>query len=282
MSTHKRKRSLSEDPVSTDQLHYLKKHTALLREELEGIEETETELETVMQHIINLERLLSNVKKPRYTFSSMTKKDLTRLGVKGQMLIFKSEGLATILGKSNDGDTFNEEVSSLRTRLIDIYAHVNMDYEAGSRMLLDAISSKRDSETCVAILPEMRLTSSEGTVITNPESKFQAWLTGNVDYGVIRYLDQDDNKDKGLSQHMPEAVGQAMALSEITGSNKDEAGNRSYYESTPRYLDKSQTESDLPSSLQHIGGLVALVLQWLSPTDSHPENQLFTLKNWTQ
>ncbi|KAK7016123.1 hypothetical protein R3P38DRAFT_2995213 [Favolaschia claudopus] len=337
MSTHKRKRSLSEDPVSTDQLHYLKKHTALLREELEGIEETETELETVMQHIINLERLLSNVKKPRYTFSSMTKKDLTRLGVKGQMLVFKSEGLATILGKSNDGDTFNEEVSSLRTRLIDIYAHVNMDYEAGSRMLLDAvllsiakISSKRDPETSVAILPEMRLTSSEGTVITNPESKFQAWLTGNVDYGVIRYLDQDDNKarfigvdasrdgilhlaaghlflveakrmsDKGLSQHMPEAVGQAMALSEITGSNKvrfclsnghswifaillkDEAGNRSYYESTPRYLDKSQTESDLPSSLQHIGGLVALVLQWLSPTDSHPENQLFTLKNWTQ
>ncbi|KAJ7814330.1 hypothetical protein B0H14DRAFT_2376063 [Mycena olivaceomarginata] len=333
---HKRKRSLDEDPVNVDQLHQLKKHMALLREELDGIEETEGELDTVMTHIGNLERILADVKKP---FSSLTKKDLERLGVKGQMLVFRSQGIASLLSKANV-DGLPEEITTLRARLVEIYDHVNMDFEAGSRMLLDAvllsmakITAMRNTDTSVAILPEMRLASGDGVVIAHPKTNFQAWLTGNVDYGVIQYLDQDDNKarflgvdasrdgilhlaagrlflveakrmsDKAvnLSQHMPEAVGQAMALSELTGlaicalslvtrvndhlflfsvktlrfclSNghswifailvKDEAGQRTYYESSPRYLDKTQVQAETASSLASIQEIMELVLQWV-------------------
>jgi hypothetical protein len=68
-------------------------------------------------------------------------------------------------------------------------------------MLLDAvllsmakITSRRNADTSVAILPEMRLTTGDGIVVANPDTNFQAWLTGHVDYGVVQYLDQDDNK----------------------------------------------------------------------------------------
>jgi len=164
---------------------------ALLREELDGIEETEGELDTVMTHIGNLERILADVKKPRYSFSSLTKKELERLGVKGQMLVFRSQGIASLLSKANI-DGLPEEITTLRARLVEIYDHVNMDFEAGSRMLLDAvllsmakITAMRNTDTSVAILPEMRLTSGDGVVIAHPKTNFQAWLTGNVDYGVI-------------------------------------------------------------------------------------------------
>jgi len=106
------------------------------------------------------------------------------------------------------------------------------------------------------------------------------------------------DKAVNLSQHMPEAVGQAMALSELTGQNtvrfclsnghswifailvKDEAGQRTYYESSPRYLDKTQVQAETASSLASIQEIMELVLQWLSPTVPSLES-LYTLKTWT-
>ncbi|KAF8189256.1 hypothetical protein K438DRAFT_1676943 [Mycena galopus ATCC 62051] len=336
-SGHKRKRSLDDDPVDVSKLHRLKQHMALLREELEGIEETEGELDTVMKHIGNLETILADVKKPRYSFSSLTKKTLELLGVKGQMLVLKSAGITALLSEMNVHGV-PEEITSLRARLIEIYDHVNMDFEAGSRMLLDAvllsmakITSGRNADTSVAILPEMRLTTGDGIVVANPDTNFQAWLTGHVDYGVVQYLDQDDNKarflgvdasrdgilqladgrlflveakrmlDKvaNLSHHMPEAVGQAIALSELTGQNtvrfclsnghswifailvKDESTcQRTYYESSPKYLDKTVIlTATSNTSLNSIQQIVELVLQWLSPTVT-PLESLYTLKTW--
>jgi hypothetical protein len=117
---------------------------ALLREELEGNEETEGELDTVMKHIGNLETILADVKKPvrpqntlsifvlmefrlqRYSFSSLTKKTLEHLGVKGQMLVLKSAGITALLSEVNVHGV-PEEITSLRARLIEIYDHVNMD-----------------------------------------------------------------------------------------------------------------------------------------------------------
>ncbi|KAJ7257463.1 hypothetical protein C8J57DRAFT_1074397 [Mycena rebaudengoi] len=243
-SGHKRKRSLDDDPVDVGKLYRLKQHMALLREELEGIEETEGELDSVMKQIGNLETILA-------------------------------------------------------------------DFEAGSRMLLDAvllsmakITSERNTDTSVAILPEMRLTTGDGIVVANPDTNFQAWLTGYVDYGVVQYLDQDDNKgmhasfhvadgrlflveakrmsDKvtNLLHHMPEAVGQAISSASQNTvrfclSNghswifailvKDEStGQRTYYESSPKYLDKTvilTATSD--TSLNSIQQIVELVLQWV-------------------
>lgn len=63
-SGHKRKRSLDDDPVDVGKLYRLKQHMALLREELEGIEETEGELDSVMKQIGNLETILADVKNP--------------------------------------------------------------------------------------------------------------------------------------------------------------------------------------------------------------------------
>jgi len=259
------------------------------------------------------------------------------LGAKGEMLVLNSKGIAALLLAANVHGV-PEEIMSLRTRLIEIYDHVNMDFEAGSRMLLNAVlltiakmTSGRNADTSVAILPEMRLSSGDGIVVANPDTNFQAWLTGHVDYGVVQYLDQDDNKarflgvdasrdgilqladgrlflveakrisdkEANLSHHMPEAVGQAIALSELTGQNtvrfclsnghswifailvKDEStGQRTYYESSPKYLDKNVIlDASRDASLNSIQQIVELVLQWLSPTVASPES-LYTLKPW--
>jgi hypothetical protein len=55
---------LDDDPVDVGKLYRLKQHMALLREELEGIEETEGELDSVMKQIGNLETILADVKNP--------------------------------------------------------------------------------------------------------------------------------------------------------------------------------------------------------------------------
>ncbi|KAJ7447033.1 hypothetical protein B0H11DRAFT_2248460 [Mycena galericulata] len=302
-----------------------------------------------MEHIGNLETILGDVKKPRYSFSSLTK-TLELLGVKGQMLVLKSAGITALLSEVNVHGV-PEEITSLRARLIEIYDHVNMDLDCVFFSLLSMakITSGRNADTSVAILPEMRLTTGDGIVVSNPDTNFQAWLTGHVDYGVVQYLDQDDNKgmhasfhvfshfyeislisarflgvdasrdgilqladgrlflvgarrtDKvaNLSHHMPEAVGQAIALSELTGQNtvrfclsnghswifailvKDEStGQRTYYESSPKYLDKTVIlTATSETSLNSIQQIVELVLQWLSPTVIPPES-LYTLKTW--
>ncbi len=44
----------------------------------------------------------------------------------------------------------------------------------------------------VAILPKLRVTPSDGILIRNPATNFQVWLTGNTDYGMCVYEDDDD------------------------------------------------------------------------------------------
>jgi hypothetical protein len=53
----------------------------------------------------------------------------------------------------------------------------------------------------VAILPEMRITQGDGVQISHPISRYELWLSGNVDYAVIEY---DDVRDyKGESDNYP-------------------------------------------------------------------------------
>ncbi|KAJ7740221.1 hypothetical protein DFH07DRAFT_839246 [Mycena maculata] len=108
-------------------------------------------------------------------------------------------------------------------------------------MLIDAvllsicqITEGRNVDTSVAILPGMRLASGDGVLISNPDTKYEAWSTGNVDYDVIQYPDQDDNKARFLGVdtsrdgildlapgrlYLFKAVGQAIALSELTSQD---------------------------------------------------------------
>jgi len=118
-------------------------------------------------------------------------------------------------------------------------------------MVLDAIllavaqvCARSQPEIRVGILPEFQVATDYGVTIRNPETKFRTFLTGSVDYGVCTYETQSDRNSMfgnnvvevashstglitlGLANRsggstcwecMPEAVGQAAALSEATG-----------------------------------------------------------------
>lgn len=120
-------------------------------------------------------------------------------------------------------------------------------------MILDAvlltvaeISSDGDAKLPVAILPEMRIATGDGIVLRNPTTNFEMWFTGNVDYGLCTYEEEEKYKDhvlnadlddvrllakssifliegkrlqdKSLYDFMPEATIQAAALCEVTGT----------------------------------------------------------------
>jgi hypothetical protein len=68
-------------------------------------------------------------------------------------------------------------------------------------MILDAVllavaklSPTRKSGHDVAIFPEMRLTTGKGICVSHPVSKYEVWLTGNIDYGIIQYPAEHDNR----------------------------------------------------------------------------------------
>ncbi|KAF8068651.1 hypothetical protein FPV67DRAFT_1780144 [Lyophyllum atratum] len=149
-----------------------------LKGELNGIEETEEELHNISEHVLALENILKGTKKPRVTFSTVASEDLQKAGVKRKRLIFEPAKK--------------------------IYACVNMDYEAGSRMILDAIllalaEIASTQKSGVAILPEMRTAQGDGVQIYHPVSGYILWLSGNVDYAVIEYDDVRDYKDRLLT-----------------------------------------------------------------------------------
>ena len=68
-------------------------------------------------------------------------------------------------------------------------------------MILDAvllslakIASSEETKLGVAILPEMRIAVGDGVQVINPFSQYEIWLTGNVDYAVIQFADEKDNR----------------------------------------------------------------------------------------
>jgi hypothetical protein len=71
-------------------------------------------------------------------------------------------------------------------------------------MILDAIlltvaeiSADGEAKSPVAIFPEMQIATGDGVSIVNPTTKFQVWLTGNVDYGICTYTHESQRgKDR--------------------------------------------------------------------------------------
>lgn len=66
-----------------------------------------------------------------------------------------------------------------------------MQHEAGSRIIIDAMfmglaEILSDGEMKVAVVPEMRLHSSDGVLISNPTTGYELWLGGVIDYVVVR------------------------------------------------------------------------------------------------
>ncbi|KAG5649264.1 hypothetical protein H0H81_005035 [Sphagnurus paluster] len=198
---HKRKRSLAETPVDISKLRAAQNRLASLKEEVGDIEETKDEMAKVMEHIRALEVILGNVKKPRVTFSTVKLEDLKTVGVERKRLIFDDSMVMSLMDSITT--EVDAEVKDLHSRVQKIYKHVNMDFEPGSRMILDAVllalteiaSIQQGVERReVAILPEMRIAPGEGVRVVNPVSGYEIWLSGNVDYAVIAYDDVKDNK----------------------------------------------------------------------------------------
>jgi hypothetical protein len=75
-------------------------------------------------------------------------------------------------------------------------------YPPGPRMILDAILLT-SAQICsaqqrkVAILPGLRIAQEEGVRIAHPVSGYEVWLSGNVDYAVIEYEDEDNRGTSG-------------------------------------------------------------------------------------
>ena len=66
--SHKRKRSLQDSPVDLTKMKMAMQRVQALREELAGIEETESEMEALMTHVNSLEEILRSAKKPVRAF----------------------------------------------------------------------------------------------------------------------------------------------------------------------------------------------------------------------
>jgi hypothetical protein len=59
---------------------------------------------------------------------------------------------------------------------------------------LSALSKQRKPDHGVAILPEMKIATGDGVLVANLETKFEIWLTGQVDYMVIEYPLEHDHR----------------------------------------------------------------------------------------
>ncbi|KIM38265.1 hypothetical protein M413DRAFT_20101 [Hebeloma cylindrosporum] len=244
---HKRKRSLQDSTVNLSKMRMALNCFESLKEELNGIESTKEEWQTITDHVLALENILKGTKKPRVTSSTLTLEDLKEAGITRKCLVF----VPTKVNELTNGLTSEAtvDITDLQSRIKKIYERVNMDYEPGSRMILDAvllalaeISSTQQKQ--VAILPEMRIGPGDGIHISHPVSGYELQLGGNVDYAVIEYEDVLDNKarlfapggsrddafeiakgrlllvveakrqgpERPLVSYIPTAVGQAIAL----------------------------------------------------------------------
>jgi len=188
-------------------------------------------------------------------FSTVALEDLKKAGVTRKRLVFVPAKITELTkGLTTKAEA---EIIDLHSRIKKIYARVNMDFEPGSRMILDAIllalaEIASTQQKGVAILPEMRIAPGDGVQVSHPISGYELWLSGNVDYAIIEYEDVMDNKDRllapggsrddafeiangslflveakrqsleqNLISYIPEAVSQAIAL--LKSANLPEA-----------------------------------------------------------
>ncbi|KAK7685373.1 hypothetical protein QCA50_011235 [Cerrena zonata] len=199
----KRKRSIQDVPINMNKMRKMLETFKTLKDELYDIDETEIELGSVKQHLDSLETILRGAKKPKLNFSSLTLKDLTEIGVGDGLLDIDLEVISGRVSAKMQEPMFQAACTDLSREMVDIYTHVNMQYEAGARMILDAVfkalwklqevPKTLDHEgITVSLIPEFKL-PKEGVKITNGE--YEVWLSGSVDYCVTRYLATERNME---------------------------------------------------------------------------------------
>ncbi|KAI6026822.1 hypothetical protein PISMIDRAFT_350383 [Pisolithus microcarpus 441] len=247
--SRKRKRSTHDNPVDLTKMQLARQRLSELQEELRGIEETEVEMAEIMEHVDALQGILGSTKKLKLSCSSVSRSQLTDMGLKRILFVLNDVALdARIAASSID----SKHIDALCLQLTRIHRSTSKRIEAGARMILDAvlltvadISFDAKEKLHVAIFPQMRIASGDGVLVKNTVNQSEVWLTGNVDYGVFtckneancaRILESslDDlmmyagnrimlveaKRDKEmLIDGLPEATSLAIALSEVTGDN---------------------------------------------------------------
>ncbi|KAJ7506985.1 hypothetical protein B0H11DRAFT_1969712 [Mycena galericulata] len=309
----KRKRSLEDSPVDLTVMKKARSCLLSLQQELEGIEETAGEITAIMEQVEVLQGILGTTQKPILAFSSVSKSDLKNLGIDHKFLQIQTDKLEALLKVGNAQDS---HIQQLCYRISRIYRHVSMRFDPGARMILDAvlltvaeISSDGDAKLPVAILPGMRIATGDGISLKNPNTDFEIWFTGNVDYGLCTYEQEDVRKDwalnadidnirllakssifltqgkrvqdKPLYDFMPQAISQAAALCEVTGTTalkfcltdgrkwifsvffKDDAGNRVCYEGNSFPILEPSPDVNEAAWKESVHRVVELVYHWL-------------------
>ena len=233
---HKRKHSIQDTPVDLSKMKMAMNHLVSLKEELDGIQETEGEMDAVMEHVHALEKILENAKKPvckaisptdtssspRHSDSTFRPRPKTILKTWASLEKILTSFLRALTSCCPSRMRLTSLTNSIHfscgltksmimltwmcvsnTLIFGVFTNIRAKCEPGSRMILDAvllsiakISAKRDASRAVAILPKMRLGTGDGIMISHPISKYEVWLTGNVDYGVVQY--QASTANKGL------------------------------------------------------------------------------------
>ncbi|KAH7908477.1 hypothetical protein BJ138DRAFT_351945 [Hygrophoropsis aurantiaca] len=263
-----------------DTVQYIRNELALKDIEVPG---------TVMGCLHDVDEFISAipVPAPRINFSLMEVSDLGKLGVSGKMLAFILGELAKLAQDFTSQQS--AEIQLLRARILNIREHVNMDFVPRSRMILESIvltlaniASDPHSQKNVAIFPEMMVTTDKGVKVINPESGYQAWLSGSVDYAIIQYKDENENKAHLLSSRCSAFMYLKVYTHRKPLTNRDEVrfclsngnswlffilklreGKWRYFYSPPRQLEVGRNVSD-----NSLCVIMKLLLEWLAPTSS--------------
>ncbi|KAJ7858031.1 hypothetical protein B0H14DRAFT_3636775 [Mycena olivaceomarginata] len=284
MSTqgHKRKRSLQDSLVDLTLMKQARKCLVALQEELDGVVETTSEITAIMTQVDALQAILGTAKKPR------------------KFLQFDAIQLLKLLTDKRAAP--DEKIQQLCTRISRIYRHISMRYEPGARMILDVllavaeICTDGDAKLPVAILPQMRISSGDGIYrVLNADVEDVRRLAKSQ----IFLIEGKHLQDKPLYDFMPEAISQAAALCEVTGTTavrfcltdgrkwifsvftKDERGRRVCYEgSGTKILEPRLDPEGRDSVWEHsIHQIVELVYHWLVDEDDPLTDVLYQLED---
>ncbi|KAH9955341.1 hypothetical protein BC827DRAFT_876839 [Russula dissimulans] len=80
--SQKRKRSVHDTPVDLTKMQQARQRLLALQEEFRGIEETEPDMAEIIKHVDALQDILGSTKKLKLSFSSVSRSQLTEMGLK--------------------------------------------------------------------------------------------------------------------------------------------------------------------------------------------------------
>ncbi|OBZ75415.1 hypothetical protein A0H81_04295 [Grifola frondosa] len=244
--TYRQKRSLQDSAVNMNVISNTRCQLAAMKQDLDGIVESQEEVDQIMCHFAALEAILAKAKKIKLSFSSATEKDIKKLGIEHSGLFFDRKAI------SQRYNIPRSILDSLHEQLRRIFLHVMApEHGARARIILDSVllavaetCALNTKKTSAVIFPEFTIGAGEGIRVINPTTKHEIWLTGTTDFALCTYstkrtcretvllstlddvmrvahnritLVETKKETTELRTALPEATAQAVALAEVAG-----------------------------------------------------------------